>query len=157
MALFKVEQTTFYAEPGTKDRDLIAKRTEIYEFVNKKDAWNMFKRSIKEFHVMDFWEGITWDKKVVKSTHYDENGATEMVLTKWDGFDKDVKLSWRDMDGKDYRSKLGVIRKHPNFKDCEERTNHDAAFLEAEDGETVLFHAETIWDNEEESEVMKWI
>ena len=153
MAVFKVEQTTYYTAGF---HDLAAKHTETYEFANKKDAWNFFKHSIQEHHIMDFWDDIDWNDMYVETSHYAEDGATYMVLTKWEGFEQDVKLTWRDKDGKEYGSVSELVQKLPQYENCEVYTKHDRAFLETEDGaERVELHVEAIWDNEEEEMLTK--
>lgn len=95
------------------DHNLIDK--EVHEFETPKEAWDCFKESIAEhYHGKDFWTGFEWNDGFVESLHDAEDGWNVCLLYKWEGFDDDVKLSWKVDDVK-YETLEELWAKRPEF------------------------------------------
>ena len=97
------------------DQNLLAHG--VFNCERKEDAWRHFEDSIAEhYHGKDFWTDINWDNNYVESLHEAEDGYNECLLHKWEGFDDDVKLSWKVDDTK-YKTRNELWEKRPEFKD----------------------------------------
>lgn len=102
-------------------------------FASKEEAWLFFYNHICGSLGRDFWDYVDWNDNCVVSTFYDGGGWTHMWIEKWDGFDKDVEVSW-EYDGKRYKSIKDLWKGAPIFEGRWQETDEGFIRSKLDDG-----------------------
>ena len=116
----------------------------VYNSESKQDIWNEFAASIAEhYHGKDFWRDFNWNDNLVESVHDAEDGYNICLLRKWEGFDKNVSLSWK-CDNTRYKS-LKELQELAEFVGCTKEC--DRPYVVSVDGDKIAYlDIETNWN-----------
>lgn len=116
----------------------------VYNSESKQDVWNEFASSIAEhYHGKDFWRDFNWNDNLVESVHDAEDGYNICLLRKWEGFDKNVSLSWK-CDNTRYKS-LKELQELAEFVGC--TMECDRPYVVSVDGDKIAYlDIETNWN-----------